>query len=156
MVSLKASSCIWKGSRYQHGVVCLVIGRSTSHFQSPFSSTVLAALCVCEEAKGGRIGVGMKVGHSRFCLVARENSRLTLTPPEWWKSLVWRRVATFSMLVLQICMCYLCHVAYPAGSHITLSFGWWWRKQELLGKIFLFHQIDKFWTQCCNDQLPAV
>lgn len=59
--------------------MCLVIGRSTSHFQSPFSSSALAALCVFEEARGGGIGVGMKVGHSRFCLVARLNSRLTLT-----------------------------------------------------------------------------
>lgn len=60
-----------------------MIGRSTSHFQSSFSPRVLAVLCVCEEeeARGGGIGVGMKVGHLRFCLVARQNTRLTLTPP---------------------------------------------------------------------------
>jgi len=57
--------------------VCLAIGRSSSHFQSALSLSLLAVMCVCEEAKGGRIGVGMKVGHSRFCSVVRLYSRLT-------------------------------------------------------------------------------
>lgn len=81
-----------------------MIGRSTSHFQSPFSPSVLAVLCVCEEARGGGIGVGKKVGHSRFCLVARQNSRLTLTPMNGGRVSRLTDAATLSMLVLQICV----------------------------------------------------
>lgn len=123
MVSLKASLCTWKGSWYQREVVWLVIGRSTSHFQPSFSPSVLAGLCVCgEEARGGGIGVGMKVGHSRFCLVARQNSRLTLTPLNGGRVLRLTDAVEplFSVGVLQICMCYLCHVGY-----VTWSFGLW-------------------------------
>lgn len=78
-------------------------------------------------------------------------------PPEQWKSLAfdWCSVATLSVFVLQICMCYLCHVGYPAWSHITLGFGLWRHKQELLGHIFLSHQTDMFWTKCWDGQLPA-
>lgn len=81
-------SLSWKRSWYQRGFICLVFSRSTSHFQSPFGFTALAPLCVCEEAKAWGIGVWMKVGHSRFCLVARQNSRLSQTLPEWWRTLL--------------------------------------------------------------------
>lgn len=79
-----------------------MIGCSTSHFQSSFSLRVLAAVCVCEEeeeARGSGIGVGMKVGHLRFCLVARQNSRLTLTP------LNGGRVLHFTDAVLRLLAC---------------------------------------------------
>lgn len=65
--------------------------------------------------------------------------------PEWWKSLAfdWCSVATLSVLGLQIYMCYVSHVRYPAWSHITLGFGLWQHKQELLGHVLFSHFIKQ-------------
>lgn len=98
---------------------------------------------MCEEARGGGIGVGMKVGHSRFCLVARQNSRLTLTPPEQCKSLAfdWCNVETISVLVLQICICYFVLLQscwLPNMKPHETGFGLRQRQQKLLGLLFFF------------------
>lgn len=72
------------------------IGRSASHFESPFSSSALAARCMFEEAMGGGNGVGMKVGHSRFLCSRQAKQQAYSNFDEWWETLTFdrRSVAT--------------------------------------------------------------
>lgn len=67
------------------------MGRSASHFESPFSSSALAAPCMFEEAMGGGNRVGMKVGHSRFLCSSQAKQQAYSNLDEWWETLTFDR-----------------------------------------------------------------
>lgn len=72
-------------------MLMLLMGRSASHFESPFSSSALAAPCMFEEAMGGGNGVGMKVGHSRFLCSSQAKQQAYSDFDEWWETLTFER-----------------------------------------------------------------
>lgn len=76
----------WQGSSYLNVAVCLVIGRSASHFQSPFSPSVLAAPCMCEEAEGLRNWGRNESRPFEVLFSSQAKQQAYSYPPERWKS----------------------------------------------------------------------
>ncbi len=154
MLSLKASPTFGKEARI-NVAVCLVFGRSTSHFESPFSPSVLAALCMCEEAEGWR-NWGRNESRSFEVLFSSQAKQQAYFYPPWTveESCIWLAQCSNSERSCALDL----YLLFSVTSAMLAA-----QREATLHWVLICGDINKSFlviffilSVCCQGQLPYV